>query len=277
MTTLVISSQKGGVGKTTVAVNLAYSLARRGWRVLLVDADPQGGVGFSLSEKARDAKGFFNLLNGTGTDDPNQLTLSTRTEDFRLLMSGNADLFLGEEEPQDTPELRDRLRELFGSFSDNDVIVIDSEAGVHGLTRAIMAVSDYLLLPQQAEPLSARSMPRLLRHIATLRKELGDSTDTPRLAGILLTMVKDEDPISSEIEREIREILPTELILESEIPRDSAFLRASRAGVPVALLRPQPDNATKDFDQLAAEMEVRMNLADTTNQKESDEYTRLMD
>ncbi|MCB1063027.1 MAG: ParA family protein [Verrucomicrobiae bacterium] len=277
MTTLVISSQKGGVGKTTVAVNLAYSLARRGWRVLLVDADPQGGVGFSLSEKARDAKGFFNLLNGTGTDDPNQLILSTRTEDFRLLMSGNADLFLGEEEPQDTPELRDRLRELFGSFSDNDVIVIDSEAGVHGLTRAIMAVSDYLLLPQQAEPLSARSMPRLLRHIATLRKELGDSTDTPRLAGILLTMVKDEDPISSEIEREIREILPTELILESEIPRDSAFLRASRAGVPVALLRPQPDNATKDFDQLAAEMEVRMNLADTTNQKESDEYTRLMD
>lgn len=277
MTTLVISSQKGGVGKTTVAVNLAYSLARRGWRVLLVDADPQGGVGFSLSEKARDAKGFFNLLNGTGTDDPNQLILSTRTEDFRLLMSGNADLFLGEEEPQDTPELRERLRELFGSFSDNDVIVIDSEAGVHGLTRAIMAVSDYLLLPQQAEPLSARSMPRLLRHIATLRKELGDSIDTPRLAGILLTMVKDEDPISSEIEREIREILPTELILESEIPRDSAFLRASRAGVPVALLRPQPDNATKDFDQLAAEMEVRMNLADTTNQKESDEYTRLMD
>ncbi len=277
VTTLVISSQKGGVGKTTVSVNLAYSLARRGWRVLLVDADPQGGVGFSLSEKARDARGFFNLLNGAASVDPNQLVLSTRLPEFRLMVSGNADLFLGEEEPRDTPELRERLRQLLADLSDNDIVVVDTEAGIHGLTRAIMAVSDYLLLPQQAEPLSARSMPRLLRHIATLRRELGEGVTTPRLAGILLTMVRQEDAVSREIENDIRDMLPTELILDSEIPRDPAFLKASRAGVPVSLLHRQPPAASSSFDQLAAELEVRMNLAKTINQKEGDEYTRLMD
>jgi chromosome partitioning protein len=192
-------------------------------------------------------------------------------------MCGNADLFLGEEEPEDTPELRDQLRGLLAQFESYDVILVDTEAGIHGLTRAIMAVSDYLLLPQQAEPLSARSMPRLLRHIANLRRELGEEATTPRLAGLLLTMVRQEEAISREIENEIREMLPTELILDTEIPRDSAFLKASRAGVPVGLLHRQPPGASSSFDKLAAEMEIRMNLKKSANPQESDEYTRLMD
>jgi len=280
VTTLVISSQKGGVGKTTVAVNLGYSLARRGWRVLLVDADPQGGVGFSLSEKARNAKGFFNLLNGSGPADPKRLVLSTRLPEFRLLMNGTADLALGGEESEDTPELRDRLRELLARFGEDfDVVVIDTEAGIHGLTRALMKISDYLLLPQQAEPLSARSMPRLLRHIAELRRGAEKSgAIAPRLAGLLLTMVRQEDDVCREIENEIRAMLPGELILDTEIPRDPAFLKASRAGVPVALLRRQPPAASSSFDQLAAELETRIGLVKTSNRKEDDdEFTRLMD
>lgn len=277
MTTLVISSQKGGVGKTTVAVNLAYSLARRGWRVLLVDADPQGGVGFSLSEKARDAKGFFNLLSQPDAFDPASLVLSTRLPEFRLLMCGTADLMAGGEEPPDSPELREKLANLLGSFSDYDLVVIDTEAGIHGLTRAIMAVSDFLLLPQQAEPLSVRSMPRLLRHVANLRRELGDEVRAARLAGVLLTMVTEEEPVSQEIEGEIRELLPRDLLLDTRISRDPAFLKASRAGVPVALLRRQQPTAARSFDRLAEEMEKRLNLAMTSQQKESDEYTRLLD
>lgn len=277
MTTLVISSQKGGVGKTTVAVNLAYSLARRGWRVLLIDADPQGGVGFSLSEKARDAKGFFNLLHGTAQAEPASLVLATRLPEFRLLVSGNADAGPGAEDPQDTPELRERLGEILTQVGHYDVIVLDTEAGVHGLTRAIMAVSDFLLLPQQAEPLSARSMPRLLRNIAALRRELGEGTNHPRIAGLLMTMVRRDDPVSSEIENEIRAMLPPGLILDTEIPRDAAFLKASRVGVPVSLLHRQPPEASLSFDQLAAELEARMSLTKEPNLKEDDEYTRLMD
>lgn len=277
MIKLAISSQKGGVGKTTVAVNLAYALAHRGWRVLLVDADPQGGVGFSLSERARDAKGFFHLLNDDGggeSADPAGFVLSTRLPEFRLLVSGQVEM----DDPEDSAELRDRLRAIFSRFEDYDVVVVDTEAGIHGLTRAIMAVSDFLLLPQQAEPLSARSMPRLLRHIAALRRELGENATSPRLAGLLLTMVRLEDGVSREIENEIRSMLPPELILETEIPRDAAFLKASRVGVPVSLLHRQPPAASLSFDRLAAELEAKMSLTRTpSEEKEDDEYTRLMD
>lgn len=260
-----------------MAVNLAYSLARRGWRVLLMDTDPQGGVGFSLSERAKDARGFFNWLNGEETGNPDSLVLATRLPEFRLLVSGNADLLIAGREPTDESELRTRLRGLLNHFSSYDVVVIDTEAGIHGLTRAAMAVADYLVLPQQVEPLSARSMPRLLRHISALKRELGDTAHTPRLAGMLLTMVRQEDPVSREIENGIRSMLPADLILDTEIPRDATFLRASEVGVPVALLHRQPPAAAESFDQLAAELETRMKLAKATNQEESDEYTRLMD
>ena len=63
---LAITSQKGGVGKTTVSVNLAYALARRGWNTLLMDTDPQGSVGLSLSEKARKCPGFYDALRAGG-------------------------------------------------------------------------------------------------------------------------------------------------------------------------------------------------------------------
>lgn len=242
-----------------------------------MDADPQGGVGFSLSEKAKDARGFFNWLGGETTENPESLVLATRLPEFRLLVSGNADLLMHGEEPADTPELRERLRGLMSHFSGYDVAVIDTEAGIHGLTRSMIAVADYLVLPQQAEPLSARSMPRLLRHISSLKRELGEATQTPRLAGLLLTMVRQEDPVSGEIENGIRSMLPTGMILDTEIPRDAAFLRASQVGVPVGLLHRQPPAAAESFDQLAAELETRMKLAKTTNQEDSDEYTRLMD
>lgn len=277
MPTLVISSQKGGVGKTTVAVNLAYSLATRGWRVLLVDADPQGGVGFSLSEKARDAKGFFNLLEDPADLDPADFVLSTRLPEFRLLMCGSTNGDFAEEEPLDTPELREKLGRILESFDHYDIVLIDTEAGIHGLTRAIMAVSDFLLLPQQAGPLSARSMPRLLRHVADLRRDLGDDPSaSPRLAGLLMTMVDPDDQVSQDIRSDLREMLPAELVLEAEVPRDPIFLKASRAGVPLGLLRQVP-GAAASFDALAEELESRLELSKSSTLDESDEYTRLMD
>ena len=282
MTTLVISSQKGGTGKTTVAVNLAYSLARRGWRVLLVDADPQGGVGFSLSEKAREAKGFFNLLTGEEPADAESLVLSTRLPEFRLLMSGTVDPLANGNELTDSPETRERLEQLFAQFEDYDAVLIDTPAGITGFNRAILSVSEFLLAPQVPEPLGARSMPRLLRHLAALRQEAanrgdGDDGAAPQLAGMLLSLVEEEQPVIEVTEKEMRDLLPAEMLFETKIPRDPAFLKASSVGVPVGLLRRQPSPASRCFDQLAEEVETRLDLVNKSNQKEDDEYTRLMD
>ena len=275
MTTLAITRQKGGVGKTTIAVNLSYSLARRGWQVLLVDADPQGGVGLSLTRKSSRARGFFNLMNGSGPSETEQMVLSTRLPEFKLLLSGGVEGYLDSPESKNSSTIRERFTEVIDRFGSFDVVIIDTPAGVHGLTAELIRCVDFLLLPQQAEPLSARSIPHLLRTIARIRKEPGQN-GLPKLAGLLLTMVRHDDPVSLEVQQEIREMLPSELVLDSEIPRDSEFPQASRSGVPIALLRRQPPAAAMRFDQLAAEIEERIDLKHP-EETSADEYTRLMD
>ena len=275
MTTLAITSQKGGVGKTTIAINLSYSLARRGWQVLLLDADPQGGVGLSLTRKSRQARGFFNLMNGSGPSEAEQMVLSTRLPEFKLLLSGGAEGYFDCPEAQGNGTFRERFAAVIDQFRGFDIMIVDTPAGVHGLTAELIRSVDYLLLPQQAEPLSARSIPHLLRTLARIRKEPGQE-GYPKIAGLLLTMVRREDPVSLEVQQEIRGMLPAELVLDSEIPRDPEFLQASRSGVPIALLRRQPPAAALSFDHLAAEIEERIDLKHT-EETPADEYTRLMD
>ena len=277
MTTIVICSQKGGVGKTTVTVNLGYSLARRGWQVLLVDADPQGGVGLSLTEKAREARGFFNVLGSPQAtpEEASRLVLDTRLPEFKLLMCGQAPE--GEDgHPVDFSgeEVRRRLEKMLATFKSFDVVLVDTAAGVHGLTRELMALADHLILPLQAEPLSARTLPQMLRAASLLRKQNGGAA--PGIAGLLLTMVRPDDAVSEEVRREVRQMLPKELVFDAEIPRDHAFLKASRAGVPLGLLQRQPPASALNFDRLAAELEERLQWK-TDPENANDEYTRLMD
>ena len=275
MTSLAISSQKGGVGKTTVAVNLAYSLARRGWQVLLVDADPQGGVMLSLSDRSRDAPGFFNLLNGEDPSAVRRMILSTRLPEFKLLGSGQAGDLAESAVSSGQEVIRERIGQIFENLAGHEIVVIDTPTGTRGLTRELLRSADYVLVPQQAEPLSARSIPQLLKEIAALRS--GGSLK-PQIAGLLLTMVRHDNPVSLETEREVRDLFPPELVAETSIPYDSEFLKASLAGVPLGLLHRNPTAPALSFDQLAAELEVRMNLSTETDEtNQHDEYTQLMD
>lgn len=249
------ASQKGGVGKTTLCVNLAYSLARRGWNTLLVDTDPQGAVGLSLARSTREKRGFYDFL-ASGLDF-SAVLLPTRLPEFSIVPAGQYDACMrhgmtGEDAPA---RLRDLLRaaELRGF----DCVLLDTAAGLNGLTEAVIKASDYVIIPQQAEPLAARSIPHMLETLARFRAEGAPV----KVAAILLTMVMTDQEMSLKVARELRQMLPPELMFKQSIPRLPSFLEASARGVPVALLKHNPPPEALLFDQIAAELEDRIGLS----------------
>lgn len=268
MISLAITSQKGGVGKTTVAVNLAYALARRGWNTLLLDTDPQGSVGLSLSEKARKCPGFYDALR-KGEDGVKSI-LHTRLPELKIMPAGQLESLFEVRPPGE--DGRPALQRMLHAFEENglDIVLIDTPAGLTGCTGDVLRVADYALVPQQAEPLGVRSLPQMLTALQKLRQQ-GARLE---LAGILLTMMQNGQRESSEVGRELRQIIPPRLMFESVVPRDPLFLKASGLGVPLGLLYANPPAAAVVFDQLAAELEARLRLQGT---HDAAIPTRLMD
>ena len=128
-----------------------------------------------------------------------------------------------------------------------------------------------MILPQQAEPLAIRSVPHLLETLARFRAE-GAGV---RVAGILLTMVMNDQAMSVKVARELREMLPANLMFQQSIPRLPSFLDASALGVPVALTKRHPPPEALIFDQIAAELEQRTDLYKPTEKEPG--HASLMD
>jgi chromosome partitioning protein len=251
---IATASQKGGVGKTTICVNLAYSVARRGWNTLLVDTDPQGAVGLSLARSTRARPGFYDFLGGhpTLTD----LALATRLPEFSILPAGQYDsiMRLGVQFYDASRRVSDLLRAA--ALAGYQVVLFDTAAGLTGVTEAILKTVDYAILPQQSEPLAVRSVPHMLETLARFRAEGAPV----KVAGVLLSMVMEDSPTSLQVARELRQVLPPDLMFKQSIPRLPSFLEASAHGVPVALLRQNPPPEAFLFDQIAAELETRVGL-----------------
>lgn len=248
------ASQKGGVGKTTLCVNLAYSLAKRGWNTLLVDTDPQGAVGLSLARSTREKRGFYDFI--TSALDLADVVLPTRLPELSILPAGQYDACMrhGLVAADAPARIRDLLRaaELRG----HDCVLMDTAAGLGGLTETVVKACDYVVIPQQAEPLAARSIPHMLETLARFRAEGAPV----KVAAILLTMVMGDQEMSLRVARELRQMLPAELMFKQSVPRMASFLEASARGVPVALLKHNPPPEALIFDQIAAELEERTGL-----------------
>ncbi|HEV8631490.1 MAG TPA: ParA family protein [Thermoanaerobaculia bacterium] len=250
MKSLLVASQKGGVGKTTLALNLAYSLARSGWRVLLADCDPHGSLGLSIRRRSSGGPGLAELAGRAVAVTP----LATRIPGLSLLLAGDSET-LGSE------AMRARLSDpelwrLLLATASCDVLIVDTPSGFYGPTLAAAAVADHLLVPLQAEPLALRTTTQVLDAVARLR----DAGAQLTLSGFVLSMLESRNQVSLSVAQESWRTFPLDLVWRTTLPRDSAVLQASAQGVPIGLLARRPPPMAKIFEQLAAEAEERLGL-----------------
>lgn len=251
---LVIASQKGGVGKTTLALNASYAFALRGWKTLLIDADPQGSIGCSIAGHLRDSIGLADVL--AGSEELDAAVVASRLADFKILPVGkmSATAIAGWSQAHEDGRL---LGQLFtAARAQYDLIVVDTPPAISGATLGALRAADFVVVPLQAEPLAARSAGVLLEMLASL----GESGTAARLAGLVLTMLQSRHEASLGVAQESWQLFPDGLVLEASVPRDGTFLEASAEGAPLALLRRRPPAVAAVFDQIAAELESRLEL-----------------
>ncbi len=265
---VVIASQKGGVGKTTVALNLAVALAERGRRTLLADLDPQGAVGLSLAKGDTELAGLAELLSGTSA--PARAVVATKLPGLSLLPRGRLD-------PTDVDSFETEvarpgaLEKAFGACEKEcDLVVIDTPSGLGRVTTAAMGCADFVLLAFQTESLALRSIGQALKVVEHVQ-----ATRNPRLrlVGILPTLVERERHGSHAVLSEVWNGFPD--ALETIVPRTEAFARASALGVPVGFLGGEAGGPeSRRFDLLADEIEGRMNQLDGMERVHEAEPTR---
>jgi chromosome partitioning protein len=245
---IAIANQKGGVGKTTTAVNLGASLAASEQRTLIIDSDPQGNTTSALGFPKDPAR--RTLYQTLILDEPiERIAINARVEGLDLIPSdknlvGAAVELVGMENREY------RLREAIRNFKDKyEYVLIDCPPSLDLLTLNSLAASDSVLVPIQCEYLALEGVSELLDTLMRLRRTINPSL---AIEGILLTMYDDRTTLSKQVAADLRSFFGAQ-VFETIIPRNVRLAEAPSHGMPV-LFYDIHSRGAESYIQLAKEV-----------------------
>jgi chromosome partitioning protein len=245
-----IANQKGGVGKTTTAVNVAACIAEAGYETLLVDVDPQGNATVGIGSDRQDGMGLYDVLSGEV--EFHQAVRATSIDRLSLLAS-TADLAGATMELPRLAGSETRLRDALASARDDYAYtLLDCPPSLGPLTVNALVAADRVIVPVQTEYFALEGLAGLLDTLALIQRELN-----PRLtvAGMLLTMHDARTKLAQDVETEVRRHFPA-LVFDTVIPRNVRLGEAPSFGRPV--IHHDPHCAGSDaYFELAKEVAAR--------------------
>jgi chromosome partitioning protein len=249
-TVYAIANQKGGVGKTTTAVNVAACIAEAGYSTLLVDVDPQANATVGLGIARTQFPGLYEVLTGEVT--ASEAITDSAVPGLRAIPAGaglaGANVELPRMEGYEF-RLRERLADVRREF---EYILLDCPPSLGPLTVNALAAADRVIVPVQTEYFALEGLAGLLETLALVQRELNPHLT---VAGMLLTMHDSRTRLGQDVEREVRAHFP-DLVFDTVIPRNVRVGEAPSYGLPVTHHDPHSAGAEAYFE-LAKEVAAR--------------------
>ena len=253
---VAVANQKGGVGKTTTAINLATAIALAGQRVLVVDVDPQGNLtsGVGLKGQTAEAGSVYDALLTDAA--PESFVLQTRVENLRAIPA-DRNLTGAEIELVSLPNREHRLRRVLEPLRpDYDFIFIDCPPSLGLLTLNALVAADTVLIPLHCEYFALEGLADL---VGTMRRVRGALNPELDIEGVVLTMYDDRTNLGQLVAKDVREFFK-EKVFNTIIPRNVRLGEAPSHGLPAVLYDARSRGAAA-YTALAREMLARQAAA----------------
>jgi chromosome partitioning protein len=252
MIRIAIANQKGGVGKTTTAINLATALAAAGFRVLLIDFDPQGNASTGLGvERSARTKSVYQVL--TGDCELNDAVIATRVPRLDVV-AATQDLAAAEVELADLPDRTTRLDQALARLEARwDVCLIDCPPSLGLLTINALVAARNLLIPLQCEFFALEGMSQLLQTVERVRARFNPQLS---ILGVALTMYDRRNRLSEQVAEDVRAVVG-DLVFQTAVPRNVRLSEAPSHGLP-ALVYDHRCPGSEAYIALASEVISRL-------------------